>query len=343
MKDLFFERFQKRTTFFAVYLAIAILAAVFVLHTFILAAPKAYEIERLDLLAIALLLFTLILLRRNFRRWYRLLILIDYIALIAVIDYIYLTGYDDYALIWFPPMAMSAYILGGRKNGMIITALLLLNAIALAIYTSIPLRESASILLSIIGSALLGIVIKKGFDEFEAENEKIRQRLYFDANIDPLTQLYNRRYFTQEANKLLDFAKRKEEPFGVLTIDIDHFKKINDTYGHDFGDQILKKFAHSLIKSLRSYDLVARIGGEEFVVATVGERRPNLAAIAHKIKTEAAKIKYDGKRLTVSIGIHSEIPKQDTNLEEILKKSDEALYLAKQRGRNRVEFYEKKD
>jgi diguanylate cyclase (GGDEF)-like protein len=338
--DLFFDHFQKRTTFIATYLTIAILVVVLSAHILLVGNSGSIAIG----ITIILLLATLLLLRWNFKKWYNFLTLFDHFALIVLIDYIFLSGFNHYALIWFPSMAMSAYILGDRKNGTIITTILIFNILLLTYYSNIPPRDIVSIVLAIGGSALLGAVIKKGFDEFKAENERIRKRLYVDANIDPLTKLYNRRYFTHEANKLLALATRKQQPFGILSIDIDHFKKINDTYGHDFGDVILKKFAHSLLKGVRGYDLAARIGGEEFVVAIIGENRPTLAAIAHRIKTEAAKIRYgDDKRLTVSIGIHSEIPTQDTTLEEMLKKSDEALYLAKNRGRNRIEFYEKSD
>ncbi len=160
------------------------------------------------------------------------------------------------------------------------------------------------------------------------------------AITDGLTGLHNRRYMESHLRKLVEQAASRGKQLAVLVLDIDYFKSINDNYGHDCGDDVLREFATRVRKSIRGIDLACRMGGEEFVVvmpetdmavaATVAERlRRRIAAEPFPI--EQGKIMID---VTISIGIAT-LETQD-NAAQILKRADQALYRAKRDGRNRV-------
>lgn len=163
------------------------------------------------------------------------------------------------------------------------------------------------------------------------------------AVIDPLTGLYNRRYATQHMNKIIDRSIRSQLPYAVLMMDIDHFKLVNDTYGHDSGDAVLKEFARRLQENLRGVDLVARLGGEEFLVVLPdsGSRQVKVAAerLREAIELEEFDIGESRKiSITVSVGVafgssHHNQP------EQLLQQADKALYESKASGRNRVSYY----
>lgn len=157
------------------------------------------------------------------------------------------------------------------------------------------------------------------------------------ATKDYLTKLYNRRYFFEVGSKLFENAKREHLTLAVAIIDIDFFKKVNDTYGHDSGDAILKEVATVLANSFRCSDVVARYGGEEFCVITTNATPENCFDIFEKVrkKVEELTVTVNGRALsvTISTGVQAGIR---STLEDTLKKADELLYEAKESGRNRV-------
>ncbi len=162
------------------------------------------------------------------------------------------------------------------------------------------------------------------------------------ATRDPLTSLYNRRYFEEEVLKRIVKAKSTNEPFSVLMIDADHFKNVNDTYGHKTGDKVLIELASTCERALRDVDIVARYGGEEFVVFLSGVNAQKGKIVADRLRetiSEAVVHSEEGKevKFTVSIGVSSyEI---SDNIDTLIKTADEALYKAKENGRNRVEIF----
>lgn len=160
------------------------------------------------------------------------------------------------------------------------------------------------------------------------------------AVTDELTGLFNRRQFTATLNKQIENAKKAARPFGLLLIDIDHFKKINDTYGHLAGDEILKKFSEVSKLCLRDSDFMARYGGEEFVVLLPNVTMEILMECSERIRSCVNTISLDnadkGKTITVSIGAtHYHLSEPS---EEVMARADAALYLAKEQGRNRVVY-----
>lgn len=163
---------------------------------------------------------------------------------------------------------------------------------------------------------------------------------------DPLTSLYNRRYFEEEVFKRIVAAKAQNEPFSVLMIDADHFKNVNDTYGHKTGDKVLIELASTCEKALRDVDIVARYGGEEFVVFLAGVNVQKGAIVADRLRESISRIVVhsdEGQevRFTVSIGVSSY--EVSDNVDTLIKTADEALYKAKENGRNRVEVFNKND
>ncbi len=166
------------------------------------------------------------------------------------------------------------------------------------------------------------------------------------ATRDPLTSLYNRRYFEEEVLKRIISAKATNQPFSILMIDADHFKNVNDTYGHKTGDKVLIELASTCERALRDVDVVARYGGEEFVVFLSGVNAQKGKIVADRLResiSEAVVHSEDGQevRFTVSIGVSSyEI---SDNLDTLIKTADEALYKAKENGRNRVEIFNLED
>jgi diguanylate cyclase (GGDEF)-like protein len=153
---------------------------------------------------------------------------------------------------------------------------------------------------------------------------------------DPLTGLFNRRYMQQTAENLFSRAVRYREQLFILMIDIDHFKKVNDTHGHAVGDEVLKTIAATIQTFVRASDFVARYGGEEFIVFIVQSSAELTQNIANRIRDGVAAIHFEqvGWTVTVSIGIAG-LQEGDT-LESQIARSDEFLYISKKGGRNRV-------
>jgi len=161
------------------------------------------------------------------------------------------------------------------------------------------------------------------------------------AVIDQLTGLYNRRYMASQVDVLAARARRSGNPLSALVVDLDHFKKINDSFGHDVGDEVLREFAARLASNVRAVDLACRYGGEEFVVLMPDTPIEGAHRIAERIRLNVAgsPFRVAGGRetlnATISVGVASTTP-EDGSAESLLKRADEAVYAAKAKGRNRV-------
>ncbi|MEO1251418.1 MAG: PleD family two-component system response regulator [Pseudomonadota bacterium] len=163
------------------------------------------------------------------------------------------------------------------------------------------------------------------------------------AVTDQLTGLYNRRYLASHLSAMFDRAYWTGRPLAVLILDIDHFKKINDTYGHDVGDKIIQQFAERINRSVRGIDLACRYGGEEFLIAMPDTDANFAAVVAERLRHEIASGKFsvngarDEVAVTTSIGIAStENGPEDDTAQKLIKRADQALYEAKSGGRNCV-------
>ncbi len=174
------------------------------------------------------------------------------------------------------------------------------------------------------------------------ELELLMEELRSMSVTDPLTGLYNRLYFNEKFKEEFERARRLKLPFSFLMIDIDHFKKVNDTYGHDVGDKVLVATAGTIKGNVRAIDIVSRYGGEEFTVILLRTHREHCLPVAERIRkaVEESSVPLNGKivRVTISIGCTTYSGEEDVRPEEVIKKADEALYMAKNHGRNRSVF-----
>ena len=173
-------------------------------------------------------------------------------------------------------------------------------------------------------------------DERTKELLVLNEKLEEMAHVDSLTGAYNRRYFYEITDKLLSFTKREKKPLSIAMIDIDKFKDVNDTYGHDVGDEVLKVLVNEIKNNIRESDVFVRYGGEEFILLLPNTDLEHALVITQKLRIiiESTR-KVDGLRFTVSIGVAAFVDSKD-DIESLVKKSDKALYEAKNSGRNRV-------
>lgn len=172
----------------------------------------------------------------------------------------------------------------------------------------------------------------------------LQKELKLLALTDPMTKLYNRRYFTKVSAHILDMARRDKKDLSLMIMDIDKFKNINDTFGHAVGDEVIIEFAKVLHRQKRNSDVLCRFGGEEFVILLPETNCDGAEVVAEKIrkKTESLSINIDSNttlQFTVSLGISSVFADNEENIEEALQRADEALYKAKNNGRNQVVKY----
>lgn len=173
---------------------------------------------------------------------------------------------------------------------------------------------------------------KKLFDQLKRE----RKRLLEMATKDALTTLYNRHFLLETAQRKFAEAYRQRYPLSIMVLDIDHFKKINDSLGHSGGDKVLKAVAEVLKKYFREEDIVARIGGEEFVVMLAHSDEKNTFARAEELRKQIEQLNPEGWKTTVSIGITTlNLAKKET-FDDLFNRADKALYQSKGEGRNRV-------
>lgn len=192
-------------------------------------------------------------------------------------------------------------------------------------------------------------VVRNEADEalyFIAQIQDITERKYLmdrfesQARVDYLTNLNNRRYFMEQAEAELRRALRYKTPLALLMIDIDHFKHINDTYGHKTGDVVLQKLSELLKQSLREVDVLGRIGGEEFAILLPESRMENAVEVAERLRVQVAnaqllEAKGEAIRFTVSVGV-ALLDNTEKTLDALFAHADEALYKAKNSGRNCV-------
>jgi diguanylate cyclase (GGDEF)-like protein len=170
---------------------------------------------------------------------------------------------------------------------------------------------------------------------------ELRGRLHEDSIRDPLTKLYNRRFMDESLHRELSRAKRSDLPVSLVIVDLDKFKSINDEYGHDVGDEVLKVVARQLGRAVREEDIVYRYGGEEFVIVLPGASLDVARQRAEEACRAVRALRVDTDKgplhITLSAGVAT-FPEHGSTQEELIVQADRALYLAKQSGRDRIEL-----
>lgn len=175
---------------------------------------------------------------------------------------------------------------------------------------------------------------------YPLRNALLYQQAIKSAYTDPLTGLYNRSTLPAIFDREAVLARRRNTSFSVLMLDIDHFKRVNDDFGHATGDQVLKIFSECLVKTLRGSDAIFRTGGEEFVVILSDTDQHNAIQLAERLRKiiEQTEITADSHSLFVTTSIGIAEYEREATAEDLLKRADKALYLAKKTGRNQVKL-----
>lgn len=202
----------------------------------------------------------------------------------------------------------------------------------------------AAIIFTLFGMLALASYVNKAYEEerlrnaylmseLEGKNVELKEHSIHDA----LTGVFNRRYLTEVAEQVLKRGELEERTACFLMFDIDHFKNINDTYGHVYGDEILTDVTRVAQQQLRKHDVLARYGGEEFIVVLYPETLDDAVSIAERIRNAVSKITLpDDQPVTISLGVVQSAA--GATIDEIFQQVDKYLYLAKSNGRNRIEY-----
>jgi len=182
--------------------------------------------------------------------------------------------------------------------------------------------------------------LKQLYEALQEKNRQLREL----ANRDGLTGLYNHRYFHEQLSKDFLRAKRYHESLSCILLDIDYFKKFNDTYGHQTGDIVLSTLGQVIRDSIRDSDFAARYGGEEFALVLYHADRPTAINVAERLRQMVEHCEVRDKdhvlHVTISLGVATFPHEQISNPKQIVECADKALYKAKENGRNRVEYFQ---
>lgn len=277
-------------------------------------------------------------------------ILLIFICLVYIPFLFFQTaGYDGTALLFVPlGIFLLAIFFKGKTRGLLV-ALNILIAIAICLvqfnYPDLITPHGAeqaklidlivAIVLAMSGLAILTVFVSNAYEIEKERIQAMAKELEEMSNQDALTGTYNRRFMNSYLERELEIVSRTDAEICLMLIDIDYFKKINDTYGHNFGDEVLVGLANTIHDNLRKYDVLVRMGGEEFVVIlhSVGLTDANESAM--RIKNAVEDMKFDnGVGITISIGL-VQAHKED-DIESIIHRADVNLYKAKDGGRNMI-------
>ena len=193
-----------------------------------------------------------------------------------------------------------------------------------------PLKDRA-------GQVVGGVELFTDLSNILANNSRVRE-LEQLALLDTLTQLANRAYLQREIEARFEEMRRYGIPFGLLFMDIDFFKRFNDTYGHDVGDDVLKLVANTFVANSRAFDVYGRWGGEEFVGVIRSIDAEDLVVLGNRMRVlvNQSFLMHDEARLGVSISLGATVAKPDDTAESLIKRADQLLYRSKKEGRNRL-------
>lgn len=240
-----------------------------------------------------------------------------------------------YPILFGPLLGMP---FGLRENAEKVVVLLLIPSAAKLLLPTFPLLQFYAMALPVL---LVTLVFKSMVDRIIDENYAYRRQIETLANRDALTGCFNRRYFMEQAARQLKQAQRSRQPTSLIMLDIDHFKSVNDRFGHPAGDLVICAVAQQLAACMRESDIVARIGGEEFValLPDTGRAAAQIAAERLRLTIASTSVNAPGVaetiRFSASLGLALALADSDT-LEALLARADQALYAAKRGGRNRV-------
>jgi diguanylate cyclase (GGDEF)-like protein len=252
---------------------------------------------------------------------------------------------DELRVLWFYTNIPCVFILLGQRPGWAVTLLTLVGFLVGNGYLDKPYSPSA-IATGALAMLYLGVSFHAYVDRSISYFKRMRDyntQLQDLASHDPLTRVFNARAYYGACDQQIHASQRANQPFSVLFVDLDHFKSINDNYGHAVGDDVLRTVAQTIRQTVRRSDITGRIGGEEFSVFLPNTEVRGAEQLAETLRQaiEAVHIEVDGVRLkvTASIGVAAKRFDQET-MQAIQQHADEAMYEAKRGGRNRVSTFD---
>jgi len=275
----------------------------------------------------------------------------DIVVVMTIILFLHLIrtgGIDNTGPLWsyiLPPLVLFIYGLSKGSlalSGFILTSMFLMfipdNGILSANYSyNFKIRYFSTFL----GVCLISSICE--YSRFHSNNllKKLQKSIQLEAHTDVLTGLYNRRYMHQKIDKLMHQSQLHTKAYSILLCDLDHFKSINDNYGHPCGDQVLIETASRMKSCLRSNDIAARWGGEEFMIILPETDQDAAYSVAEKLRTRLSEqdICCSNNSLPVSMSIGMLQISSDYSLEDVLNNVDDALYAAKRNGRNCTQIF----
>lgn len=346
MNDInYLKYFKYNVTKISLFLAIVITFTFFVLRTTDFIPENV--LATLNTTGLLLFLISMYICLLKCKEKLELIQLITYFVLVTFISaQTVLSTRDIFIPIWLDFTLMTAYIVTNKRIAVYISVYSLLTLLLIRItgHYNIDLYSYVTLIMSIIAFSILGFLVAVQLERYNKENIEQSKKLERLALVDELTDTFNRRAFFKIGHKLLKQAVREGKVISIIMMDIDHFKKVNDTYGHKTGDIVLKEFVNAIKQIIRENDFLARIGGEEFVLllydVNLKETDTLINKILNRIRTLQIPLE-NGKNLqiTASMGVYTFKPEEKSEIQQALINADKALYVAKKTGRNRVVYY----
>lgn len=251
------------------------------------------------------------------------------------------SGYGEYPFIWSIFLLPSIFLMVMYPNWKVVLG-------SAAFYTSLKFTASFNQdtdvtfrdIISLTSGSMVNWSIHITLGYFRIKYEKLLQRVNQLTLIDSLTGLYNRRYFDLYLEKALPLSKRRNHSILLIIIDIDHFKKVNDVYGHLCGDRALRHMSDAIKTNIRESDVFVRMGGEEFAILLPETSLEEGNVIAERIRNSVSEMNFTYQNehvpLTISLGLSIY---NGEKMDEFIERSDKALYQAKRNGRNQLVIY----
>lgn len=250
-----------------------------------------------------------------------------FILLLMIVAGISMSRRGVYGIFWAYPAVLFIYFVVSRRIAQIYTAVFF-GYFCSIVFTLITFGTAVRSVIALVVTILFT-------DIFLSIIEHLQERLIKQSNTDPLTGALNRRQLEIDLARAVERRNRSQTPASIIIFDIDHFKSINDRYGHDVGDEVLKQFASLITKRRRRLDKFYRLGGEEFLLFLPDTPATGALPLAEELRWSVCQTDFIKDRpVTVSIGI-SELGDAES-IEKWMKRADEALYQAKKSGRNQV-------
>ena len=285
-----------------------------------------------------MLIFFLRLSKENYLLTVHSLLIISLLTFTSALIFV---PQDEFRIIWFYLLILVAYMISGKTSGILYTLASIVIILTVNFFVDLQLSQVAinsGVLGLLIGSFLSNVYTNK-ITNYENSLKQQNSSLNVLASTDYLTGIMNRRMFNEISEHYFQTAQKNKLNLTLLLLDLDHFKKVNDTYGHQAGDLLLIRFVETVENILTKSDIFSRIGGEEFAILLSQINREDAYDLAEKIRKEVENItiNYEGQNVFVrtSIGITRNGP-TDTSFDDMFSRSDMALYKAKKEGRNQT-------